>query len=76
MKTVKRQVEEKTYEITFPWGETITIGPGISNVPTTHKGVPAKDFSKALAKAAKEASEAGIYDKKEDYGIYIPVPTK
>lgn len=54
----------------LPDGSTMTPGPG--NVPTTHKGVSAKNFSKVLAKAAKVVSDAGIFDSdKELYGNRI-----
>ncbi|MBI3888151.1 hypothetical protein HY310_03750 [Candidatus Microgenomates bacterium] len=62
MRTATKSVKEVTYKIVFPWGGTTKIGPGISNVPTSHHGVPAKNFSKALEKASREASEAGVFE--------------
>jgi hypothetical protein len=62
-------MKKKIYKITLPSGEIMHIGSGISNIMPSHEGVPAKDFAKALAKAAKAVSDAGIFDSDNDsYG--------
>ena len=66
-KTIKKTRKQIKYVITFPDGTKMV--PGHGNVPTSHEGVAAKDFSKALEKAAKAVSDAGIFDSEgEIYG--------
>ena len=59
----KTSKKEPKYFVKLPDGSKMVIG---QDIPSSHKGVPAKDFSKALAKVTREASEAGIFDTEED----------
>lgn len=61
----------KQYTITLPDGKELKIGPGA--VPTAPDSLKETDMEKMRA-ASKIASKAGVSDKKEDYGIYIPFP--
>lgn len=67
-KALKRREEKEFYEIQFPWGEKFTIGPGISNVPTSPDSLAETDM-KRMIKTARAASKAGVYDTENDaYG--------
>ncbi len=71
-KAIKKDL---TYVIILPGGEKITIGSGISNVPTSSDSVKTTDIKKII-KAAKEASKAGIFDtESDDYGSNLQTPT-
>ncbi|MEK7571999.1 MAG: hypothetical protein AAB553_07035 [Patescibacteria group bacterium] len=66
---MKKTVEKKTtYVIKLPDGEKITIGPGISNVPTSPDSVKETNIGEMI-KAARAASRAGTFTSEDsDYG--------
>lgn len=72
-KSVAVKIKTQTLHITLPGGEIITPSPG--TVPTSEGSIKETDIKKMI-KAAREASKAGVFDKEEDYGIYIPAPTR
>lgn len=55
---------KQRYEIKLHDG-TVMI-PGQGNVPTSHEGVPPKDFAKELARVSKAASDAEVFDSEKE----------